>query len=185
MNIDSPAKNQPNQRVTHLLNFEYLTASIPVYNCDDAVYFGYNAIRSSLNLRTKRAAFSVKAREYVEVCTLAGQPADTQLVVLGEAAVKFLLPIYNQGLNRMLIDTVIPYALRFIIRRDLRIMRDDISRIQKQIARMPSISACIMEVAEHAEADCIVGSVVNVPQDTPLDTPSSASGGASNIVSHV
>ncbi len=144
--------------IYHLLNFEYLRACIRVYNHEDALYFNFADIKKSMPTNRSSGMFASRAHEYIELCTC----GNNQIHVLGEVSVKFLLEASCVTLHRMIVDTVIPYALRFIIRRDVRIIRADISLIQKQIVRMQSkLDARVTEVDENY----IVGALAHRPSD--------------------
>ena len=142
--------------VIHLMDYEWYTGKISVYHHEDAVYFDRGQIVNALSTALKRRQAAAESVPLAENGIIYSRDAPrVSFKMLGEAATKQIAK-KDPDLYNGLIGTIIPYALRFIIRRDIRVMRNDMKQMQATIAKLMKI--CDARVSDN---DDICGQLVS------------------------
>ena len=173
--------------VIHLMDFEWYNAPLSVYHHEDAVYFDRDQIAATMITATKRQLFQSRSIRHTEtgiIYSTENRQAENrqtenrqtenrqtkkaiiitptpprQFKMLGEASVKELIRPLNADLYDSLVGTIIPYALRFIIRRDIRVMRTDMKLMQQKIAQLMTKIDARVVVNDDVDRELVVNLV--------------------------
>lgn len=153
--------------VLHLMNFEWLNTPLAVYHHEDAIYFDRDQITKTMPTSTKKQLFASRSVSYAETGIVYGttdqQTPPWRFKMLGEAAIKELTVTLHSDLYNSIVGTIIPYALRFIIRRDIRVMRTDMKLMNRKIAFLMTICDARVTAVDNADdVEYLAGQLVNI-----------------------